>query len=154
MRITMKKSAFLAMMLCGAMMVSATSAYSETVRRTVTSNADGSVTMEKTVRHHNIDGSVSTTSRMTTTDPVMSDPYYYEPAAGAYSETYIDNSAPGTTVTKTVRTETYSTPVAYDDEEYFLPSDRRVGQTYPIGEDHQGNNVLRYENKTHDGYNN
>lgn len=151
MRINLKKSALLAAILCGTMLVSATSAQSQTVRRTVTSNADGSVTMEKTVRHNNWDGSVSTTKRVTTTDP-----YYYEPSVGAYSETYVDNTGPGTSsvTTRTIRTESYSTPVIYNDEEYFLPSDRRIGSTYAIGEDYQGNNVLRYENKTHDGYNN
>lgn len=156
MRSLLKSTALLALMICGTMAITAP-AHSEVVRRSVTANADGSVTVDKTVHRSNWDGSATTTRRVTTTDNVMTpDSYVYEPASGSsYTEIYTNGSMPRRTVTTTtnVNTETYVLP-AYDGDEYFLPGDRRVGQTYPVGEDHQGNNVLRYENKSFDGYNN
>ncbi len=60
-----------------------------------------------------------------------------------------------TTTTTTSRTyTTYQTYAGANDDSYILRSDRRVGDTYAQGEDAQGNNTLRYENKTFDGYNN
>ncbi len=81
--------------------------------------------------------------------------YTTDPNGGVVVEQTTSTYEPSpATVTTTTVTKSYDPPYRYgSDEEDFIPDPERKG-TYAMGEDNQGNNTLRYENRTHDGFNN
>jgi hypothetical protein len=148
-----KSASLLTVLACAALSVPAMAG---TVTRSVTTNADGSVTHSKTVVTNGAvapavvpvtPGVQTTTTRTTKTEQWSA----VAPASGTTTTT--------TTTTNTTNTPWYAPTVGVtyiygNDDSQILRSDRRVGNTYAGAVDRQGNNSLRYENKTFDGYNN
>jgi hypothetical protein len=127
-------------------------ASADMVTKSVTTNADGSITHSKTLVTNRAvvapAPAVSTTTTRTTKTEHWAPPTAEAPVTTSTT----------TTTTTTNRPWYAPTPNAsyvYGNEDgYVLLNDRRVGGTYAGAVDRQGNNSLRYENKTFDGYNN
>jgi hypothetical protein len=144
-------ASLLTLLACAALF--AAPAMAGTVTRSVTTNADGSVTHSKTVVSNGtmapvvtpgMPGVTTTTTRTTKTEELSA----IAPAASTTTTTTTTTSQPWYAPTPD------ATYVYGNDDTYMLRSDRRVGQTYAGAVDRQGNNSLRYENRTFDGYNN